>query len=437
MACGAGPNTAPATARVHGAPAARPTSFAGRAPTEAEGALLDRLARQASQLRQLPRRRRVRVRIQSRAQIEAHLLSELQQDELSQAEGLYQALGLLARDVNVKGLLRTVLGEQVVGYYSPPDKTLVVRDDVLPASTTARLAETSEPMLVLVHELVHALQDQNLGLPTEHDEPQDSDPASALRALIEGDATLAMLGHAAAQSGIDLKVLTRNVQWSRALLQAPALPGGSALERAPAILRVTLVSAYQDGLRFAMALYRRGGWPAVDAAHALPPQSSEQVLHFDKYERGELPDRITLPALPALTRAGWRRIDEDSLGELELGVYLGQGTPGGYAPKAAEGWSGDRVRAYRHADGRLAAVWFTAWDDAAHAQRAARAAQLVQDQHAGPGAVQQRGRALLIVRGLGAAELRPVRTHFADFAASLPQAPPAGRPFPLPPKAPH
>ena len=68
------------------------------------------------------------------------------------------------------------------GYYSIKDKTLYVYDDV---SGVIRG--------VLIHEMVHALQDQQFGLDKLHDSAEEDDSALAKTALIEGDATYTMI----------------------------------------------------------------------------------------------------------------------------------------------------------------------------------------------------------------------------------------------------
>jgi hypothetical protein len=60
-----------------------------------------------------------------------------------------------------------------------------------------------EQALTLYHELVHALQDQHYDLAGELDwKPEESDRQTALQALAEGDATLAMLDVARAAAGM-------------------------------------------------------------------------------------------------------------------------------------------------------------------------------------------------------------------------------------------
>ena len=69
------------------------------------------------------------------------------------------------------------------GYYSIKDKTLFVYDDV----------SGSYERGVLIHEMVHALQDQQFGLEKLHESAEEDDAALAKTVLIEGDATYTMI----------------------------------------------------------------------------------------------------------------------------------------------------------------------------------------------------------------------------------------------------
>src|SRR5258708_4649423 len=71
----------------------------------------------------------------------------------------------------------------VQGYYDIKEKTLYLYDDITGAYERG----------VLIHEMVHALQDQHFGLDKLHQTDDADDAELAKTALIEGDATYTMI----------------------------------------------------------------------------------------------------------------------------------------------------------------------------------------------------------------------------------------------------
>ena len=405
----------------------------GRQPTMQERLVIRDLSHMAERVRGLSFHHDVHTEVHGAESIVAHLTQQLEEEALEASRLTYVALGLLPPDMDVRAMLERVLGEQVVGFYDHEQDRLVIRDDVMRAlGSRGGGRAVDEAKVTIVHELVHALQDQRLGLGARIEEEADSDPETAYQAVVEGDATLAMIGYVAEQAGGRLEWITQDPDRIRALTRtASASPiPDQELQAAPAIVRVTLVSAYLDGLVFAATLHGNGGWRAVDMAHERPPVSTEQILHPDLYLARELPDEVEVPELGALTDAGLESHDDDVLGELEMSIYFGQGEPGGVDEEAAAGWSGDHLRVYAAPDGTHPVVWLSAWDDEDEAKQAETAAKRVGDALEGDAAARQlvlrRGRGLLIVRHLDPALHAPVRRAFRTFADQLPSLPPRG-----------
>src|SRR5262249_47939717 len=111
---------------------------------------------------------------------------------------------------------------------------------------------------VLVHEMVHALQDQHFGLKKLHPTGFDSDADLARAALVEGDATFTMIELLKKDQPHVLAMLDTNLDKAKNL-QNPFL--------------------YGEGARYAKALKEKGGWEAVNAAYKFPPRSTASVLH--------------------------------------------------------------------------------------------------------------------------------------------------------------
>ena len=389
-----------------------------RPATAAERKAVGDLVRAAESVRQLKLRRAVSIEIEDGDAIANSLRLQIEEEEIERARIVYGALGLLDEDEDLQAMFAAVLGEQVIGYYDPETERLVIREDVMTGLKGELGSEQmQEARLVLVHELVHALQDQRLDLGESYQKKRTADADNAFRAVVEGDATFAMLAHALRQQGIPLSAATAGIQQMGSYLDLNALVSGEKLDGAPAILRVTLIAPYLRGLQFIAAVQGRGGWPAVNNAHRRPPVSSEQVLHPDKYFAREPVEAIAVVDSPQVIAAGFVRMEEDTLGELELSVYLGQSRPTGTDDEAAAGWAGDQAVIYGRR-GDSAVVWWTTWDTEEDAEEAFVAARSVSPK-ASTSRVERKGRAVLIIRGLPAKLHRGVRGDFARFARSM------------------
>lgn len=393
-------------------------SGVARRATSKERATVEELIRAAESVRQLRLRRPVDIEIEDGEAIAQSLHEQIEEDEIERARLVYGALGLLDAEDDLRSMFAGVLGEQVIGYYDPESGRLVIREDVMEGLTGSLGSEqTQEARLVLVHELVHALQDQRLGLGESYREKRTADADNAFRAVVEGDATLAMLAHALSQQGIPLSAARAGIEQMGSYVDLNALVRGEKLDESPAILRVTLIAPYLRGLQFIAAVQGRGGWPAVNNAHRRPPVSTEQVLHADKYFDREPAESISVKDSAPVLRAGFERAAEDTLGELEMSVYLGQRRRSGRDEDAAAGWGGDQLVVYVREDTR-AVIWWTTWDDEAEADEAYRAARSVSPRGSAF-RVEKRGRALLIVRGLPPKLHRSVRHDFTVFARRI------------------
>ena len=399
-----------------------PSTRGARPANEQEREVVAALVRAAETVRQLKLRRPVSIEIEDGEAIAESLHAQIDEEEIERARLLYGALGLLDAEEDLRSMFAGVLGEQVIGYYDPETGRLVIREDVMTGLTGHLGSEqTQEARLVLVHEIVHALQDQRLDLGESYQKERTADADNAFRAVVEGDATLAMLAHALRQQGIPLSAATAGIQQMGSYVDLNALVRGEKLDDAPAILRVTLVAPYLRGLQFIAAVQGRGGWPAVNNAHRRPPASSEQVLHAEKYFAREPVEAISVVDTPQLLDAGFTRAAEDTLGELEMSVYLGQQEPSGTADAAAAGWAGDRVVIYTRGE-QTAVVWWTTWDTEEDADEAFHAARRVSPDEE-TARVERKGRAVLIVRDLPPKLHRPVRNDFSSFARALKSRP--------------
>jgi hypothetical protein len=229
--------------------------------------------------------------------------------------------------------------------------------------------------MVVAHEYVHALQDQHFGLEELGSESLDADQRRAFDALVEGDAVLGMVLYADEHIAIF------------DLLQSVSTAGGlesTALEASPAFIRQMELFPYEQGLEFVLALYESGGWAAVDEAYDQPPQSTEQVLHPERYREEDVPQEVSLPDLAAELGGGWQEVEGDVLGELGLRLAFAHHMGPAAATLAAEGWAGDRyVLLQQGSEGPFVLVMRTYWDDQDESDEFWTLCQVYMDHRAG------------------------------------------------------
>jgi hypothetical protein len=125
---------------------------------------------------------------------------------------------------------------------------------------------------------------------------------------------------------------------------------------------------YEAGLSFVEGIYHAGGWEAVNALYANLPDSTSQILHPDLYTADVKPVAVTVPAIPA-SLTGWKLTMQDTMGELQLRIWLEGETPSAAqsrtATAATSDWGGDRVGLYEGPNGTWAVVLRTSWRTAA------------------------------------------------------------------------
>lgn len=347
-------------------PAPRVEIGVSRQPTTAEAKVIRQLMNRTEQLRGLSFRAPVSVRIQDKTAVRAYVKSALDEVELRKARRRYVALGLIDPSIDVRELIESLMEEELIGYYDPKQKMLAVREEVATSLANARdSAEDEQWKATVVHELVHALQDQHLGLSEAMNAQRTTDEENAFGAVVEGDATLAMLGYMAARQGSSLAaVVSAPDQLAIALRSGRVHPEGK-LANAPPIVREPLLFRYRDGALFAAYLYARGGWEQVDEAHRITPKSTLAIREPRRFlEQQRDP---SLPAPPDLMQHGCQQIDDDVLGGLEISVSLGEDSRA--ADAFARAWRGDRYVVLQ-CGSNDASVWLLRFTSAQLAQRA-------------------------------------------------------------------
>jgi hypothetical protein len=254
---------------------------------------------------------------------EARLLENEDDDleEVRDAEAVLRAMGLLDDDVDLAATVREVSAGSVLGFYDPTTDELVLRG----------AKATPYVRVVLVHELVHALEDQHFDL----DRSDLGDEAYlGFQALVEGSAVRIEERYRASLSARDRVAL--GVEEIRQAANVPT--------DVPLVVQALFGFPYAYGPDLVEAVVDAGGPPRLDAAFASPPASSEHVLDPRRYLRGDDPRTVPVPA------ADGPAFDDGEIGELFLVLMLDAELGNRDAVAAANGWGGDRYVAWTEGD---------------------------------------------------------------------------------------
>lgn len=265
--------------------------------------------------------RDVLVELEDDAAFEERLLEGFEEDveDIEQAEVLYRALGLIEGERSLEDLLRDVYSQGVLGFYDTETDELVVRG----ASLTPYVRQT------IVHELVHALDDQNFELYRPHYDDLDNETPTGFSSVVEGNARR-----------IENEWMDEQSQefQDQAAAEEAAFGAGIDLDGIPYVLLFEIGAPYQFGEIFVDHIVRGQGERAVDQALTTPPETSEQVLFPELYVRLE-----PAVAVPTPTPDG-DLVDEGPIGALQLFGLLTDpdaGVDPFAASEAIRGWGGD------------------------------------------------------------------------------------------------
>jgi len=355
-------------------PSATPTPTLTPSPTLAPpeptmAALMQRIETEVSDIRGLESQGPVTHYVVSRSAVrpilEGNFLANGGSREVIDDQArVLSALGLIKPTYDMYTNALNGLTDSLGGFYFPWSKELYVIGSYF----------GGVEHFIYSHEFAHALVDQHYDIGAQGVYPEclsNADRCQAIQALVEGDATLVM--------GLWLNQYAGPKDYQD--IQNYVAPQSTLPEQYPppyAVLDGQF--AYLAGLEFVQSLHARGNWPEVNKAYTRWPESTEQILHPEKYRAGEKPQVIVAPALDSALGEGWRKLAEDTLGEWTTYLLLGYGADAeamledDVALSAARGWGGDRYQVYYQdeAEGTaLAAVW--GWDSAQDASQFQRA----------------------------------------------------------------
>lgn len=239
-------------------------------------------------------------------------------------EKLYHALGLLDPDVAMLDLVTDLLASGVVGFYDPETAELAVRGTDL----TPYVAST------VVHELVHALDDQLHDLDRPEWDELTIDESNAVTSVIEGDARRVEAEWIATLDDVERNEYARG---------EAAAAGDAEYGDFPDWLVQLLVAPYELGEVLVSGMDSEAD---VDALFENPPESTEQVMDPQAFATDEQPVPVPVPVPPA----DGVLVDEGTLGALVLYLMVFDAVGVAEAASLSSGWGGDAYVVYEEGD---------------------------------------------------------------------------------------
>jgi hypothetical protein len=375
---------------------AAPVAYSQDAPANAAPAdpqaIADTIGREVAQIRGLAFKQPVGVETQSSERFGEYVAGKIDETVPQSIRSHYgkivQTLGLYRGPPieDFSSMMTAVMASQVGAYYDPQKQRFYI--------VMTRMPELMQGVLYS-HELYHALQDQYFGLTDylkfERNDPSfSSDRLLARQSVVEGEATYMMtlwLMQRTTRSLPPREALARVVTLQsnisldqlRTMLQQPQVAqlmgedirdAMSSADKIPPFILDTMLGAYLKGLGFVFAVQEQG-WSAVEKLYTeYPPQSTEQILHPQKWVAREGAATIAWPNFArAAALRDWELLDNDVLGEFRWRtVFKEHGLPPADAEAAAAGWGGDRYAVFKRKDSDATLLLMrTSWDTVADA----------------------------------------------------------------------
>lgn len=254
-------------------------------------------------------------------------------------------MGALPAGTNLPKAVNDLVGSDIIGFYDSRTHRLVFIGSSSP---------TPYQRMTLAHELTHALDDQyfRLGRLDDMQGRCVDDQQEAFLALAEGDAVANSLKW-------DDRFLTAAEKQKLQQEQSSFPPLPSSI---PPFVISSFQFPYPNGLQFVQTLLAGGGEAAVNAAFRNPPQSTEQIIHPDKYTF-DPPTPVTVPDVGPKLGSGWTEVDNEEVGEAFLDLLLQLRLPQSQAYAAGAGWDGGRFLSWSNGP-HNAVLMDTVWDTA-------------------------------------------------------------------------
>jgi transcriptional regulator of met regulon len=304
---------------------------------------VDEMTSALSEITGWPVKRKVPAKIitkdEFRRQVESRMKGSSTNKELHAEELTLKMFGFIPQDFNLAKETVELVSEQAAAFYDYSKKRLFVLDST---------SEGTEQRVALVHELAHALADQQHPLGKYlHKGSPDDDASTAREAVMEGQATWLTWAYVSRRNGGKAEVSQEMIE----KLTDNSGAGGAdfpVFSKEPLYLRESLVFPYDEGMKFQDAVYKKLGRQSFDALFNRPPRSTQQILHPATYIEDEKPTDPDPPALDKPIAKQFHVLNEGSVGEFDHSMLLRQFVGEKEGRAAARAWRGGAFRLYEN-----------------------------------------------------------------------------------------
>ncbi|MEY2473659.1 MAG: hypothetical protein QOK28_2988 [Actinomycetota bacterium] len=250
-------------------------------------------------------------------------LSADEKKDLRTFEGQAHALGLISKETDLLKQLNTIGSDATLAYYDDVDEKMVIKGTQL----------TVGMQVTVVHELTHALQDQNFDIGRQFD---SDGAASFFDALVEGDATRVENAYVDSLSDADQNKYFAEDNASRD-------NADHALADVPPALLSLFGAPYDLGEPLATLVVDERGTAGLNVLFRTPADSDEGLIDAFAALDKEHAKKVKPPAL----KAREHKTDSGDFGAVPWYVVLSSFIDPHTALTAVDGWGGDAYIGYR------------------------------------------------------------------------------------------
>lgn len=255
-----------------------------------------------------------------------------------QQAAFLRALGLAEGEIDMGQASDDMADASTLAFYNMLTKRVTVRGEDL----------TVDVEVTLVHELTHALQDQQFDLSGLQEEISadldldnpDLEVFDGFQALVEGDAVRIENAYIAGLSSDDLDDYIAN--YNDQVAEAE-----DELGSVPQVMFASMLVPYELGGPLVDLIAADGGNDAVDDAFDQLPSTGEHLLDPRSYFDADDPSSLSFPDLPAGVDDA---TDEGTLSAVDVYLLLAERIDPLVALEAADGWGNARYVSYEDDD---------------------------------------------------------------------------------------